>query len=68
MDAATNKRIRAACRNESQKEQISLKVEAEKVIRKVEPTVSFHERSAIIDKDKITLNGKKDGQTRKDLE
>lgn len=51
MDAATNKRIRVACRNESRKEQISLKIEAEKVIRKVEATVSFDERSAIIDKE-----------------
>ena len=39
MTAATNKWIRAAWRNESQKEQILLKKEAEKAMRKVEVTV-----------------------------
>ena len=41
MAAATNEWIRVAWRNESQKEQISLKKEAEKAMRKVEATVSF---------------------------
>ena len=43
MAAATNEWITVAQRNESQKRQISLKKEAEKVMRKVEVTVSFHE-------------------------
>ena len=43
MVAATNEWIRVAWRNESQKEQISLKKEAEKTMRKVEVTESFDE-------------------------
>ena len=48
MAAARNKLIRVAWRNESQKEQISFKKEAEKAMRKVEVTVSFDEGSVII--------------------
>ena len=48
MAAATNEWIRIKWRNESQKEQISLKKEAEKAMRKVEVTVSFDEGSVII--------------------
>ena len=48
MAAATNEWIRVAWRNESQKEQISLKKEAKKSLRKVEVTVSFDEGSVII--------------------
>ena len=43
MAVATNEWIRVAWRNESQKEQISLKKEAEKTMRKVEVTESFDE-------------------------
>ena len=44
-----NKRMdKVAWRNKIQKEQISLKKEAEKAMRKVEVTVSFGEGSAII--------------------
>ena len=48
MAAAINEWIRVAWRNESQKEQISLKKEAKKSLRKVEVTVSFDEGSVII--------------------
>ena len=48
MAAATNEWIRITWRNESQKEQISLKKEAEKAMRKVEVTVSFDEGSVIV--------------------
>ena len=48
MAAATNEWIRVAWRNESQKEQISLKKETEKTLRKAEETVSFEEGSVII--------------------
>ena len=48
---ATNKWIRVAWRNEIQKEQISLKKEVEKAMRKVEVTVSFDEGSIIIGKE-----------------
>ena len=48
MAAASNEWITVAQRNESQKKQISLKKEAEKVMRKVEVTVSFHEGGVII--------------------
>ena len=54
MAAATNKWIRVAWRNESQKEQISLKKEAEKAMRKVEVTVSFDEGSVIIGEESYT--------------
>ena len=53
MTAATNEWIRAAWRNESQKEQISL----------VEGTISFDEGSVIIGKE--TLNSTKDRKNRK---
>ena len=43
-----NEWIRLAWRNESQKEQISQKKEAEKVMGTVEVTVSFDEWSVII--------------------
>ena len=48
MATATNKWIKVAWRNESQREKILLKKEAEKVMRKVEMTVSFDGRSVII--------------------
>ena len=48
MAAAANKWIKVAWKNESQKEQISLKKEEEKAMRKVEVTVSFDEGSIII--------------------
>ena len=48
MVAAINEWIRVAWRNESQKEQISLKKEAKKSLRKVKVTVSFDEGSVII--------------------
>ena len=48
MAAAKNEWIRVARRNESQKEQISLKKEAEKAIIIVEVTVLFYEASVII--------------------
>ena len=48
MVAATNKWIKVAWKNESQKEQVSLKKEEEKAMRKVEVTVSFDEGSIII--------------------
>ena len=54
MTAATNKWIRVAWRNESQKEQISLKKETEKEMRKVEVTVSFDEGSVITGKESYT--------------
>ena len=54
MAAATNEWIRVAWRNESQKEQISLKKEAEKAMRKVEVTVSFDEGSVIIGEESYT--------------
>ena len=47
MATATNEWIWVAWRNESQKEQISLKKEAEKAVRKVEVTVSLDEESVI---------------------
>ena len=46
MGTATNERIRVAWRNESQKEQVSLKME--KAMRKVRATVSFDEGSEIV--------------------
>ena len=54
MDAATNKLIRVAWNNESQKEQISLKKEAKKVMRKVKINVSFEEGSIVIGKENYT--------------
>ena len=54
MAAATNEWIRVAWRNEIQKEQISLKKEAEKAMRKVEVTVSFDEGSVIIGEESYT--------------
>ena len=54
MAAATNEWIRVAWRNGSQKEQISLKQEAEKAMRMVEVTVSFDEGSVIIGKESYT--------------
>ena len=48
MAAVTNEWIRVAWRNKSQQGQISLKMEAEKAMRKVELTVSFDERNVII--------------------
>ena len=54
MAAATKEWIRVAWRNESQKEQISLKKEAEKAMRKVEVTVSFDEGSVIIGEESYT--------------
>ena len=54
MASATNKWIRVAWRNESQKEQISLKKEAEKAMRKVEVTGSFDEGSLIIGEESYT--------------
>ena len=54
MVAATNEWIRVAWRNEIQKEQISLKKEAEKAMRKVELTVSFDEGSVIIGEESYT--------------
>ena len=54
MAVATNEWIRVAWRNESQKEQISLKKEAEKTMRMVEATVSFDESSVIIGEESYT--------------
>ena len=54
MAAATNEWIRVAQRNEVQKEQISLKKEAEKTMRKVEVTVSFDEGSVIVGEESYT--------------
>ena len=54
MAAATNKLIRVGWNNESQKEQISLKKEAEKAMRKVKINVSFDEGSVIIGKENYT--------------
>ena len=54
MAAARNKWIRAAWRNEIQKEQISLKKEAEKAIRKVEVIASFDEGSVVIGEESYT--------------
>ena len=54
MAAATNEWRRIAWRNEIRKEQISLKKEAEKAMRKVEVTVSFDEGSVIIGKESYT--------------
>ena len=54
MAAAANEWIRAAWRNESQKEQISMKKEAEKAMRKVEVTVSFDKGSVIIGEESYT--------------
>ena len=57
-----NKRMdKVPWRNKIQKEQISLKKEAEKAMRKVEVTVSFVKEVQLLVKD-ITLNGKKDGK------
>ena len=57
-----NKRMdKVLWRNKIQKEQISLKKEAEKAMRKVEVTVSFVKEVQLLVKD-ITLNGKKDGK------
>ena len=57
MAAATNEWIRVTWRNESQKEQISLKKEAGKAMRDVEVTVSFDEGSVLLAK-RVTMNGK----------
>ena len=54
MDAATNKLIRVAWNNESQKEQISLKKEAKKAMRKIKINVSFEEGSIVIGKENYT--------------
>ena len=54
MNAATNKLIRVAWNNESQKEQISLKKEAKKAMRKVKINVSFEEGSIVIGKENYT--------------
>ena len=54
MDAATNKLIRVAWNNESQKEQISLKKKAKKAMRKVKINVSFEEGSIVIGKENYT--------------
>ena len=54
MAAATNKWIRVVWRNEIQKEQISLKKESEKAMRKAEVNVSFDEGSVIIGKESYT--------------
>ena len=54
MATATNEWIRVAWRNKSQKEQISLKKEAEKGVRKVEVTVSLDERSVVIGEESYT--------------
>ena len=54
MAAASNEWIRVAWKNESQKEQISLKKEVEKAMRKVEVTVSFDEGSVIIGEESYT--------------
>ena len=48
MAAVTNEWIRVAWRNKSQQGQISLKMEAEKAMRKVELTVLFDEGNVII--------------------
>ena len=50
MAAGTNKLIRVAWNNESQKEQISLKKKAEKAMKKVKINVSFDGGSVIIGK------------------
>ena len=54
MAAATNKLIRVAWSNKSQKEQISLKKKAEKEMRKVKINVSFEKGSVIIGKENYT--------------
>ena len=54
MDAARNKLIRVAWNNESQIEQISLKKEAKKAMRKVKINVSFEEGSIVIGKENYT--------------
>ena len=54
MAIATNEWIRVAWRNESRKEQISLRKEAEKAMTKVEVTVSFDEGSIIIGEESYT--------------
>ena len=54
MAAATNKLIRVAWNNESQKEQISLKKKAEKAMKKVKINVSFDGGSVIIGKENYT--------------
>ena len=54
MAAATNEWRRVAWRNEIRKEQISLKKEAEKAMRKVQATVSFDEGSVSISKEIYT--------------
>ena len=54
MAAATNKWKRVAWRNKSQKEQISLKREAEKPMGKVEVTVSFDEGNVVIGEESYT--------------
>ena len=67
MAAATNKWIRVVWKNQSQKEQISLKKEVEKAMRKVEVTVSFDEGSVIIGQERYT-EWKKYRKTEKDLD
>ena len=54
MVAASNEWIRVAWKNNSQKEQISLKKEVEKAMRKVEVTVSFDEGSVITSEESYT--------------
>lgn len=51
MDAVTNEWARVAQRNERWKKQVSLKMEAEKALRKVGATVSFDEGNIIIGKE-----------------
>ena len=67
MAVASHKWIRVAWRNERRKEQISLKKEAEKVIKWVGGTASFDEKVELLVK-KVSLNGKKDETTEKYFE
>ena len=57
MAIATGEWIRVAWSNESQKQNISLKKEAEKAMRKIEMTVSFNEQSVIIGEVERRMNG-----------
>ena len=52
--AATNIWIREGRRNESQKEQVSLKKEPGKAMRKVEVTISFDEGRVIVGEESYT--------------
>ena len=54
MGAATNEWMRVAWGNKNRKEQISLKKEAEKAMRKVQATASFDEGSVSISKEIYT--------------